>query len=84
MARVQSCIFCGLAVRNSVVHVLASCDRFSPQRTRILELIGTVEDSGQKRALEILRVMPGSVAFPGVLEWSDVLDKAEADFWKCH
>ena len=73
-ARFKPCLFCGMLVRNEMVHCLAQCSRWAPYKESILSLQGLVPASADETARCVLQLGPGSAAFPQVVLWFKDVD----------
>lgn len=77
-AKFQRCIFCDMAVRNGVVHVLSKCVFWSPLR----DTIGLAADRTDLLTIAILSSMPGDAVFKQVLLFADDIAEHSRKFWQ--
>ena len=81
-ARFQDCIFCGLTIRNAMIHVLGACPSWSVERTNFSFACGLEATIAQGDvAVAMLDCSPTSKGFCIALDWASKLDTATSDFW---
>ena len=75
----QSCVFCGLTVRNGVKHVIGLCERWEALRAPLLqELPGHTTDSS---VLSLMGTSPEDDRSSQVLAFFAAVDKEAPAFW---
>ena len=83
-ARVQSCIACGLSVRNPMVHCLSLCSHWSRQRAVFSAcLVDGASLSAQAFALRTLCSSLDLDALVAMAAWAADIDMFVYDFWNC-
>jgi len=84
VAKLQSCIFCGRAVRTPMTHVVATCPHWGQHRELVLGVLplastGVVDQYMLTRLLFVCP--PSAPGFIELLQWFSKIDSACQDYW---
>ena len=80
-ARYQSCIFCGMTIRNATVHTLSCCSHWTKARADAISTLGLETNLAGKRNLAMLGISVGRRGFHETILFAGQIDREATEYW---